>query len=80
MDSYSLADTVAPLLNQLFGKGKEPFWQLAYTNLIRWLIELHRALPGPWVTFRASGRLRPPARFLRRDSGPPPRQVREPAH
>ena len=27
LDSYSLAYTVASLLNQLFGKGKEPFWQ-----------------------------------------------------
>ena len=52
MDSYSLAYTVASLLNQLFGKSKEPFWQQAYTNLIRWLIELHRALPEGWVTFR----------------------------
>ena len=52
MDSYSLAYTVATLLNQLFGKGKEPFWQQAYTNLIRWLIELHRALPEGWVTFQ----------------------------
>ena len=52
MDSYSLAYTVASLLNQLFGKSKEPFWQQAYTNLIRWLIELHRALPDQWVTFR----------------------------
>ena len=52
MDSYSLAYTVATLLNQLFGKSKEPFWQQAYTNLIRWLIELHRALPEGWVTFQ----------------------------
>ena len=52
MDSYSLAYTVASLLNQLFGKSREPFWQQAYTNLIRWLIELHRALPDQRVTFR----------------------------
>ena len=45
LDSYSLAYTVASLLNQLFGKGKEPFWQQAYTNLVRWIIELHRVLP-----------------------------------
>ena len=32
LDSYSLAYTVASLLNQLFGKGKEPFWQQAYTK------------------------------------------------
>ena len=52
MDSYSLAYTVGALLNQLFGKSKEPFWQAAYINLIRWLIELHRALPEQWVTFQ----------------------------
>ena len=57
LDSYSLAYTVASLLNQLFGKGKEPFWQQAYTNLVRWIIELYRVLPGPdggvgWVTLR----------------------------
>ena len=52
MDSYSLAYTIAALLNQLFGKGKEPFWQQASTNLIRWIIELHRALPANWVTLQ----------------------------
>ena len=52
LDSYSLAYTVASLLNQLFGKSKEPFWQQAYTNLVRWIIELHWALPGRWCTFR----------------------------
>ena len=59
LDSYSLAYTVASLLNQLFGKGKEPFWQQAYTNLIRWIIELYRVLPAAddsdtagWVTLR----------------------------
>ena len=46
LDSYSLAYTVSSLLNQLFGKGKEPFWQQAYTNLVRWIIELYRVLPG----------------------------------
>ena len=35
LDAYSLAYTVASLLNQRFGKGKEPFWQQAYTNLVR---------------------------------------------
>ena len=31
LEAYSLAYTVASLLNQLFGKGKEPFWQQAQT-------------------------------------------------
>ena len=52
LDSYSLAYTVSSLLNQLFGKGKEPFWQQAYTNLVRWIIELHRVLPENWVTLQ----------------------------
>ena len=52
MDSYSLAYSVAALLNQLFGTGKEPFWQQASTNLIRWIIELHRARARSWVTLR----------------------------
>ena len=52
LDSYSMAYGVASLLNQLFGKSREPFWQQAYTNLVRWIIELHRLLPGSWVTLR----------------------------
>ncbi|MDE2921376.1 MAG: TraM recognition domain-containing protein [Acidobacteriota bacterium] len=57
MDSYSLAYSLATLLNQLFGRGKEPFWQQASTNLIRWIIELHRVFPDPWVTLRDVYRL-----------------------
>ena len=52
LNSYSLAYTVSSLLNQLFGKGKEPFWQQAYTNLVRWIIELYRVFPGQWVTLQ----------------------------
>ncbi len=52
LDSYSLAYGVASLINQLFGKSREPFWQQAYTNLVRWIIELHRLLPGSWVTLQ----------------------------
>ncbi len=52
LDSYSLAYTIAALLQQLFGRGNEPFWQQASTNLIRWIIELHRALPANWCTLR----------------------------
>ncbi len=52
LDSYSLAYTIATLINQLFGRSKEPFWQQAYVNLVRWIIELHRLLPDRWVTLR----------------------------
>ena len=40
------------MINQLFGRSKEPFWQQAYVNLVRWIIELHRMSPRPWVTLR----------------------------
>ena len=44
LDTYSLAYGVASLINQLFGKSREPFWQQAYTNLVRWIIELYRRI------------------------------------
>ena len=52
LDSYSLAYTVSSLLNQLSGKGKDPFWQQAYTNLVKWIIELYRIFPDRWVTLQ----------------------------
>ncbi len=42
LDAYSLAYTVSTLINQLFGKGREPFWQQAYTNLVRWISGVRR--------------------------------------
>jgi len=41
-DAYALAYNIASLLNNLFGKGKEPFWQQAYTNLVKFIILLHK--------------------------------------
>ena len=52
VDSYSLAYQLSSLLNQLFGRGKEPFWQQASTNLLRNLVELHRIHGSGWVTLR----------------------------
>ena len=42
LDAYALAYNIASLLNNLFGKGKEPFWQQAYTNLVKFTIQLHK--------------------------------------
>src|SRR6202162_6070837 len=42
LDAYALAYNVASLLNNLFGRGKEPFWQQAYTNLVKFIILLHK--------------------------------------
>ncbi len=52
LDSSSLAYTIASLINQLYGRGKDPFWQQAYVDLVRWIIELHRMSPERWVTLR----------------------------
>ena len=51
MDTYSLAYTIASLMNQLFGRGKDPFWQQASTNLVRNIIELYRVTED-WVTLQ----------------------------
>ena len=42
LDAHALAYSIASLLNNLFGRGKEPFWQQAYTNLVKFIILLHK--------------------------------------
>lgn len=44
LDAYALAYGIASLLNNLFGKSREPFWQQAYTNLVKFVILLHKVL------------------------------------
>ncbi len=44
LDAYALAYGIASLLNNLYGKGKEPFWQQAYTNLVKFVILLYQVL------------------------------------
>jgi len=46
LDAYALAYSISSLLNNLFGKGKEPFWQQAYTNLVKFIILLHKVAYG----------------------------------
>src|SRR5438477_6579540 len=50
LDAYALAYNIASLLNNLFGRGKEPFWQQAYTNLLKFIILLHK-VAYDYVTF-----------------------------
>src|ERR1700720_3531061 len=50
LDAYAPAYNVASLLNNLFGRGKEPFWQQAYTNLVKFIILLHK-VAYDYVTF-----------------------------
>lgn len=44
LDAYALAYGIASLLNNLYGRGKEPFWQQAYTNLVKFIILLHKVV------------------------------------
>ncbi|HVZ22227.1 MAG TPA: TraM recognition domain-containing protein [Vicinamibacterales bacterium] len=44
LDAYALAYGIAMLMTNLFGRGKEPFWQQASTNLVTFVILLHQVL------------------------------------
>src|SRR5580693_3911352 len=44
LDAYALAYGIATLMTNLFGKSKEPFWQQASTNLVKFVILLHKTL------------------------------------
>jgi hypothetical protein len=43
-EAYALAFGIATLVNNLYGRSKEPFWQQAYTNLVKFIILLHQIL------------------------------------
>src|ERR1700681_3262884 len=44
LDAYALAYGIATLMTNLFGRGQEPFWQQASTNLVKFVILLHQIL------------------------------------
>ena len=46
LDPYAVAYAIGSLLNNLFGKSKEPFWQQAYTDLLKFVISLRRISEG----------------------------------
>ena len=50
LDPYAVAYAIATLVNNLFGKSKEPFWQQAYTDLLKFVILLRRLADG-YTTF-----------------------------
>jgi hypothetical protein len=50
LDPYAVAFAIATLVNNLFGKSKEPFWQQAYTDLLKFVILLRRLVEG-YTTF-----------------------------
>ena len=45
-DAYAQAFNIASVIVAIWGKGKEPFWQQSYTDLVRYAIMLHRARDG----------------------------------
>jgi TraM recognition site of TraD and TraG len=45
-DAYALAFNIASVITAIWGKGKEPFWQQSYTDLVRYVIMLHRVRDG----------------------------------
>jgi hypothetical protein len=46
LDPYAVAYAIASLFNNLFGKPSEPFWQQAYTDLLKFVISLRRVSDG----------------------------------
>jgi hypothetical protein len=44
LDAYAVAYGIATLMTNLFGRGKEPFWQKASTNSVTFVILLHQTL------------------------------------
>src|SRR6266850_1752095 len=46
LDPYAVAYAIASLFNNLFGKSSEPFWQQAYTDLLKFVISLRRISEG----------------------------------
>jgi TraM recognition site of TraD and TraG len=42
LDPYAQAFNIASIITSIWGKGKEPFWQQSYTDLVRYVILLHR--------------------------------------
>ena len=46
LDAYAQAFNIASIITSIWGKGKEPFWQQSYTDLVRYVILLHRVRDG----------------------------------
>ena len=46
LDPYAQAFNIASIITSIWGKGKEPFWQQSYTDLVRYVILLHRIHDG----------------------------------
>jgi hypothetical protein len=63
LDSYALAYNIASLLTNIWGRGKEPFWQQSYTDLVKYIIILHKVRFGYVTLFDIYATAISPARF-----------------
>jgi hypothetical protein len=46
LDAYAQAYNIASIITSIWGKGREPFWQQSYTDLVRYVIMLRRIRDG----------------------------------
>ena len=63
LDAYALAYNIASLLTNIWGRGKEPFWQQSYTDLVKYIIILHKVKDGYVTLFDIYATAISPSRF-----------------
>jgi hypothetical protein len=63
LDAYALAYNIASLLTNIWGRGKEPFWQQSYTDLVKYIIILHKVKDDYVTLFDIYSTAISPSRF-----------------
>lgn len=63
LDAYALAYNIASLLTNIWGRGKEPFWQQSYTDLVKYIIILHKVKDDYLTLFDIYATAISPTRF-----------------
>ena len=63
LDPYALAYNIASLLTNIWGRGKEPFWQQSYTDLVKYIIILHKVKDDYVTLFDIYATAISPSRF-----------------
>jgi hypothetical protein len=63
LDAYALAYNIASLLTNIWGRGKEPFWQQSYTDLVKYIIILHKVKDDYVTLFDIYATAISPSRF-----------------
>ena len=66
VNPYALAFAIGSLLNNLHGRSRDPFWQQAYTDLVKFVILLRRLSVGTprWPTSIARSWTRATSRWI----------------